>query len=134
MAKPLLRSGKLDDLQALGENVQMIFMSTLRLRRQQNLFNCLAIPQRYEDDNRMNGYAPLESKVIVWSAASETEQHSALCHLGDCQTALLKRTQRENASDASRLIWAISSAGTHHASLRQLGARVQHIMTRAEEG
>ncbi|ENC1575307.1 hypothetical protein ABKB77_003574, partial [Salmonella enterica subsp. enterica serovar Newport] len=51
MAKSLLRSGNLDDYQAVGGGGQAVFESalqireTLRLRKQQAMVDCLAIPQ-----------------------------------------------------------------------------------------
>ncbi|MGL5243016.1 MAG: ssrAB-activated protein, partial [Kluyvera ascorbata] len=51
MAKTLLRSGSLDDFQAVGGGGQTVFHSalqvreTLRLRKQDALVDCLAIPQ-----------------------------------------------------------------------------------------
>ncbi|HCR1907823.1 TPA: hypothetical protein ONC18_000445 [Enterobacter kobei] len=119
MAKPLLRSGQLDDFQALGENGQTIFESalplreTLRLRKQQDLLNCLAIPQLYEADNRVNWYAPLEGNVIAWSAASESEQRAALCHLEDCYAALAKLIQ--HSSQAQNVAVRLFAAMLHKA-------------------
>lgn len=51
MAKTLLRSGNLDDFQAVGGGGQAVFESALqirealRLRKQQAIVDCLAIPR-----------------------------------------------------------------------------------------
>ncbi|HCR1907825.1 TPA: hypothetical protein ONC18_000447 [Enterobacter kobei] len=60
-------------------------------------------------------------------------QHQDVQPVAQTLLRWLKRTQGEKAPDAARLIWAISSAGTHHASLRHLDDRIQHMMTRAGE-
>ena len=60
MAKLFLRSGSLDDFLALGENGQPVYASalqlreTLRLRKQQQIADCLAIPQPNEHGDRID--------------------------------------------------------------------------------
>lgn len=102
MAKPLLRSGRLDDFHMLGENGQTVFelalqiRETLRLRKQQDLFNCLAIPQLNETDNRVNWYAAREGKVIAWSAANDSARRAALDHLDRCYAVLAELIQHSS--------------------------------------
>lgn len=68
MAKTLLRSGNLDDYQAVGGGGQAVFDSalqireTLRLRKQQAMVDCLAIPQINDSGDRVDWYSPVEEK------------------------------------------------------------------------
>ena len=64
MVKPFLRSGSLDDVLALGENGQPVYAcaqqlrETLRLRRQQQAADCLAIPNRTKAAPASTGMRP----------------------------------------------------------------------------
>ncbi|MWL74710.1 ssrAB-activated protein, partial [Escherichia coli] len=75
MAKTLLRSGNLDDFQAVGGGGQAVFESALqirealRLRKQQSIVDCLAIPQVNDEGDRVDWYAPVEGSVSSWKAA-----------------------------------------------------------------
>lgn len=77
MAKTLLRSGNLDDYQAVGGGGQAVFDSalqireTLRLRKQQAMVDCLAIPQVNDSGDRVDWYSPLEGASVAWKAADE---------------------------------------------------------------
>jgi len=106
VATPLLRSGKLEDFLALGENGQPVYTSalqlreTLRLRQQQRIADCMAIPQSNEGGDRVDWYSPIEgSTVIPWSAASEQERASALSQLEACHAALIDVSQRMQGSE-----------------------------------
>ncbi|QZN97607.1 SrfA family protein [Symbiopectobacterium purcellii] len=105
MAKSLLRSGSLADFFALGENGQPVYASalqlreTLRLRRQQTIADCLAIPQPNETGDRLDWYAPGEGKVTSWMAAGETEREAALEQLQTCLTTVAALSERALASD-----------------------------------
>lgn len=74
MAKTLLRSGNLDDFQAVGGGGQAVFESALqirealRLRKQQAIVDCLAIPQVYDGGDRVDWYSPVEGTVSSWKA------------------------------------------------------------------
>lgn len=65
MAKTLLRSGNLDDFQAVGGGGQAVFESALqirealRLRKQQAIVDCLAIPQVNDGGDRVDWYSRL---------------------------------------------------------------------------
>ena len=69
MAKTLLRSGDLDDFQAVGGGGQAVFDSALqirealRLRKQQALVDCLAIPQVNDEGDRVDWYSPVEGRA-----------------------------------------------------------------------
>ncbi|MGK9559293.1 SrfA family protein, partial [Salmonella enterica subsp. enterica] len=84
MAKSFLRSGSLDDIQALGENGQPVYASalqireTLRLRKQQSIADVLAIPQPNEAGDRIDWYSPIAGKVTSWLSASDSERASAI--------------------------------------------------------
>lgn len=99
MAKTLLRSGNLDDYQAVGGGGQAVFDSalqireTLRLRKQQAMVDCLAIPQINDSGDRVDWYSPIEGKAVAWKAADEEARFRALRYLG---------STLENAANLSR--------------------------------
>lgn len=87
MAKTLLRSGNLDDFQAVGGGGQAVFESALqirealRLRKQQAIVDCLAIPQINDSGDRVDWYSPVEGSVTSWKAADEDDRYRALRYL-----------------------------------------------------
>lgn len=87
MAKTLLRSGDLDDYQAVGGGGQAVFDSALqirealRLRKQQAIVDCLAIPQVNDEGDRVDWYAPIAGDVVSWKAADEDTRFRALRYL-----------------------------------------------------
>ncbi|WP_431138580.1 SrfA family protein [Enterobacter mori] len=87
MAKTLLRSGNLDDFQAVGGGGQAVFESALqirealRLRKQQPIVDCLAIPQVNDGGDRVDWYSPVDGTVSSWKAAEEDERYRALRYL-----------------------------------------------------
>ncbi|HEP1894562.1 TPA: ssrAB-activated protein [Kluyvera cryocrescens] len=91
MAKTLLRSGSLDDFQAVGGGGQTVFHSalqvreTLRLRKQYALADCLAVPQLNDEGDRVDWYSPVAGEVIGWKAADETQRTRALHYLEGLQ-------------------------------------------------
>ena len=91
MAKTLLRSGSLDDFQAVGGGGQTVFHSalqvreTLRLRKQNALVECLAIPQLNDDGDRVDWYSPIDGAAMSWKAADETLRMRALHYLEGLQ-------------------------------------------------
>lgn len=113
MAKTLLRSGNLDDYQAVGGGGQAVFDSalqireTLRLRKQQAMVDCLAIPQINDSGDRVDWYSPVEGKAIAWKAAEEEARFRALRYLSSTleNAAALSRKKsaiRENFVAAVR--------------------------------
>jgi len=84
VAKTLLRSGNLDDFQAVGGGGQAVFESALqirealRLRKQQSIVETLAIPQVNDEGDRVDWYSPTEGTVISWKAADEDARFRAL--------------------------------------------------------
>ncbi len=84
MAKTLLRSGNLDDFQAVGGGGQAVFESALqirealRLRKQQSIVDCLAIPQVNDEGDRVDWYSPTQGAVTSWKAADEDARFRAL--------------------------------------------------------
>jgi len=84
VAKTLLRSGNLDDFQAVGGGGQAVFESALqirealRLRKQQSIVDCLAIPQVNDEGDRVDWYSPTEGTVTSWKAADEDARFRAL--------------------------------------------------------
>ncbi|QPI41107.1 MULTISPECIES: SrfA family protein [Pectobacterium] len=130
MAKLFLRSGSLDDFLALGENGQPVYASalqlreTLRLRKQQQIADCLAIPQPNEHGDRIDWYSPVDGKVTSWIAASEEEREKALALLETYQAAVADISQRaQNAEKAGQKLFgvllakAIQFPGANHVYL-----------------
>ncbi len=105
MAKSFLRSGSLDAVLPLGENGQPVYLSalqlreTLRLRKQQQIADCLAVPQPNEAGDRLDWYSPVSGKVTSWAAASESARAHALNQLIACQQAVDVMCQRAQQSD-----------------------------------
>lgn len=87
MAKTLLRSGNLDDFQAVGGGGQAVFESALqirealRLRKQQAIVDCLAIPQVNDGGDRVDWYSPVDGCATSWKAANEDDRYRALRYL-----------------------------------------------------
>ncbi|MCZ7833825.1 SrfA family protein [Atlantibacter hermannii] len=108
MAKTLLRSGNLDDFQAVGDNGQSVFDSALQIRetlrlRKQPLVDYLAIPQRNDDGDRVDWYAPLEGKATSWLAASDAQRKQARRLLESALASASALSQRCRQSDKSAL-------------------------------
>ena len=109
VAKTLLRSGCLDDFLALGENGQSVFDSalqireTLRLRRQQIVADCLAIPQLNDDGDRVDWYAAFPGRVTSWNAASNEQRKQALKVLEKCVDNAHTLSQRCLQSDKTAI-------------------------------
>ena len=105
MAKLFLRSGNLDAVLPLGENGQPVWLSalqlreTLRLRKQQQIADCLAIPQPNDAGDRLDWYSPISGKVTSWAAASESARSHALNQLVACQQAVADMCQRAQKSE-----------------------------------
>ncbi|KFC10571.1 putative virulence effector protein [Trabulsiella guamensis ATCC 49490] len=105
MTKTLLRSGDLDDFQAVGGGGQAVFDSalqireTLRLRKQLALVDCLAIPQINDDNDRVAWYAPIEGKAITWKAADNETRERALRFLHSTFDSALVLSRKSLQSD-----------------------------------
>ncbi|MBG0750780.1 hypothetical protein Q7O_000513 [Pectobacterium carotovorum subsp. carotovorum PCCS1] len=120
----------MDDFLALGENGQPVYASalqlreTLRLRKQQQIADCLAIPQPNEHGDRIDWYSPVDGKVTSWIAASEEEREKALALLETYQAAVADISQRaQNAEKAGQKLFgvllakAIQFPGANHVYL-----------------
>ncbi|KNC92774.1 SrfA family protein, partial [Trabulsiella odontotermitis] len=115
MTKTLLRSGDLDDFQAVGGGGQAVFDSalqireTLRLRKQLALVDCLAIPQVNDENDRVAWYAPIEGKAVAWKAADEGSRERALRFLHSTfDSALaLSRKSLQSGKTAQQLFGAL---------------------------
>lgn len=105
MAKLFLRSGSLADILALGENGQPVYAAALqirealRLKKQQHIADCLAIPQLNEQGDRIDWYSPIDGKVTSWIAASTTERKAAIKQLSACLSSVNDLCQRAQQSD-----------------------------------
>ncbi|EFE08798.1 SrfA family protein [Citrobacter youngae] len=115
MAKTLLRSGNLDDYQAVGGGGQAVFDSalqireTLRLRKQQAMVDCLAIPQINDNGDRVDWYSPIEGKAVAWKAADEEARFRALRYLGSTleNAASLSRKSLQSGKTALQLFGSL---------------------------
>lgn len=130
MAKTLLRSGNLDDYQAVGGGGQAVFDSalqireTLRLRKQQVMVDCLAIPQINDNGDRVDWYSPIEGKAVAWKAADEEARFRALRYLGSTleNAAVLSRKSLQSGKTSLQLFGsllekAIQFPGENHVFL-----------------
>ncbi|CAM7416896.1 SsrAB-activated protein [Citrobacter freundii] len=130
MAKTLLRSGNLDDYQAVGGGGQAVFDSalqireTLRLRKQQAMADCLAIPQINDNGDRVDWYSPIEGKAVAWKAADEEARFRALRYLGSTleNAAALSRKSLQSGKTSLQLFGsllekAIQFPGENHVFL-----------------
>lgn len=105
MAKIFLRSGNLDTVLPLGDNGQPVWLSalqlreTLRLRKQQQIADCLAIPQPNEAGDRLDWYSPISGKVTSWAAASDSSRAHALNQLVACQQTVADICQLAQKSE-----------------------------------
>lgn len=105
MAKSFLRSGSLDAVLPLGENGQPVYLSalqlreTLRLRKQPQIADCLAIPQPNDAGDRLDWYSPVAGKVTSWAAASDSARSHALNQLIACQQAVAEMCQKAQQSE-----------------------------------
>lgn len=130
MAKTLLRSGNLDDYQAVGGGGQAVFDSalqireTLRLRKQQAMVDCLAIPQINDSGDRVDWYSPIEGKAVAWKAADEEARFRALRYLGSTleNSATLSRKSLQSGKTSLQLFGsllekAIQFPGENHVFL-----------------
>ncbi|WP_061709084.1 SrfA family protein [Pseudenterobacter timonensis] len=115
MAKTLLRSGNLDDYQAVGGGGQAVFDSALqirealRLRRQQPLVDCLAIPQINDSGDRVDWYSPLEGEVVSWKAADKEARLRALRYLENSLASVssLSKKARQSPKTAQQLFGSL---------------------------
>ncbi|MES0529900.1 SrfA family protein [Citrobacter portucalensis] len=130
MAKTLLRSGNLDDYQAVGGGGQAVFDSalqireTLRLRKQQAMVDYLAIPQINDSGDRVDWYSPIEGKAVAWKAADEEARFRALRYLGSTleNAATLSRKSLQSGKTSLQLFGsllekAIQFPGENHVFL-----------------
>lgn len=115
MAKTLLRSGNLDDYQAVGGGGQAVFDSalqireTLRLRKQQAMADCLAIPQINDNGDRVDWYSPIEGQAIAWKAADEDARFRALRYLASTldNAAALSRKSLQSGKTSLQLFGSL---------------------------
>jgi hypothetical protein len=114
VAKSFLRSGSLNDFLALGENGQPVYASalqlreTLRLRRQQSVVDCLALPQPNDTGDRIDWYSPIAGKVTSWAAANKKQRTTAIKQLEQYIATVTDISQKALKSDkASQQLFGI---------------------------
>ena len=115
MAKTLLRSGDLDDFQAVGGGGQAVFDSALqirealRLRKQQALVDCLAIPQVNDEGDRVDWYSPIDGQSRSWKAAEPEARARALRFLESTldSAAALSRKCMQSPKTAQQLFGSL---------------------------
>ncbi|RPH29241.1 ssrAB-activated protein [Buttiauxella warmboldiae] len=109
MSGIILRSGYLNDFIALGESGQTLFETaiqireTIRLQKQQALFDCLAIPQHNDVEEKVDWYAPYEGDITPWASASERQREFALSSLENCLSAAGELSQRYLCAEKASL-------------------------------
>ncbi|WP_371975196.1 SrfA family protein [Lelliottia nimipressuralis] len=117
MAKTLLRSGNLDDFQAVGGGGQAVFESALqirealRLRKQQTIVDCLAIPQINDGGDRVDWYSPVDGDVLGWNAADEDARFRALRYLENTLSSVesLSKKSLQSPKTAQQLFGSLLS-------------------------
>ncbi|CDL40488.1 Putative virulence effector protein [Citrobacter freundii] len=120
----------MDDYQAVGGGGQAVFDSalqireTLRLRKQQAMVDCLAIPQINDNGDRVDWYSPIEGKAVAWKAADEEARFRALRYLGSTleNAAALSRKSLQSGKTSLQLFGsllekAIQFPGENHVFL-----------------
>jgi len=115
VAKTLLRSGDLDDFQAVGGGGQAVFDSALqirealRLRKQQAMVDCLAIPQINDDGDRVDWYSPVEGRAVSWKAADDESRFRALRFLESTldSASALSRKSLQSPKTAQQLFGSL---------------------------
>lgn len=130
MARVLLRSGYLNDFQAVGNNGQAVFESALQIREALKLrgmefaASILAIPQTDDVGQRVDWYAPAGKRVVSWIGADGDTRRRALKHLERCLddiTMLSERSQRAEKAAVRRfgllLARAFMFPGANHVFL-----------------
>ena len=117
MAKTLLRSGNLDDFQAVGGGGQAVFelalqiREALRLRKQQTIVDCLAIPQVNDGGDRVDWYSPVDGDVLGWNAADEDARFRALRYLENTLSSVesLSKKSLQSPKTAQQLFGSLLS-------------------------
>jgi hypothetical protein len=117
VAKTLLRSGNLDDFQAVGGGGQAVFESALqirealRLRKQQTIVDCLAIPQVNDGGDRVDWYSPVDGDVLGWNAADEDARFRALRYLENTLSSVesLSKKSLQSPKTAQQLFGSLLS-------------------------
>ncbi len=105
MARLLLRSGFLNDFQAVGNNGQAVFESALQIREALKLrgmelaASILAIPQTDEASQRVDWYAPAGKRVVSWIGADGDTRRRALKHLERCLDEITMLSERSQRAD-----------------------------------
>jgi hypothetical protein len=105
VARVLLRSGFLNDFQAVGNNGQAVFESALqirealRLRGMDRAASILAIPQIDEAGQRVDWYAPAGGRVVSWIGADNDTRRRALKHLERCLDDITTLSERSLRAD-----------------------------------
>lgn len=113
MIGPLLRTGTLTDYHPVGAVGHPVYLAAAQLRAAlarrlgPDLADSFAIPQRNEDGDTLDWYAPRPGPVVPWSAASLEERLSAQSQLLDNRTRIdeLARTMQADP-DPERQVFA----------------------------
>lgn len=112
MTGPLLRSGTLTAFHPLGAVGNPVYLAAAQLRAAigrrlgPELADSFAIPQRNEDGDTIDWYAPKPGTVVPWSAASSDERAEAQRQLIEARSRIEElggAMQRE--SDAERQVF-----------------------------
>ncbi|SDW67909.1 SrfA family protein [Thiocapsa roseopersicina] len=113
MIGPLLRTGTLTDYHPVGAVGHPVYLAAAQLRAAlarrlgPDLADSFAIPQRNEDGDTLDWYAPRPGPVVPWSAASPEERLSAQHQLLENRTRIdeLARTMQAEP-DPERQVFA----------------------------
>nr|WP_260409602.1 SrfA family protein [Pseudomonas cichorii] len=121
----LLRTGKTDELIAMGETGQAVYKAALQLisalaRKDPSLARFLAVPKSNEQGSVIDWYSPVPGDVVPWSSASEDERNAARAQLSRFKEsiaamsqALVQAGKRDGQSDQTifgKLLGLVSHA------------------------
>ncbi len=112
MTGPLLRSGNLTAFHPLGAVGNPVYLAAAQLRAAigrrlgPELADSFAIPQRNEDGDTIDWYAPKPGTVVPWSAASSDERAEAQRQLIETRSRIEELGQAmQRESDAERQVF-----------------------------
>ncbi len=112
MIGPLLRSGHLAGFHPLGAVGNPVYLAAAQLRAAigrrlgPELADTFAVPQRNEDGDTIDWYAPKAGRVVPWSAAAADERAAAEAQLREVRTRIEACAQAmETEADPERQVF-----------------------------
>lgn len=107
MAGKLIRSGKLADYQACGDDGRPVYRAAdqireaIRLQMNEEAASHLAIPKLNDDGDAIDWYAPNDGYVVPWSSATTEEREQAKESLTEMRSSLTELSEKMLTSEDS---------------------------------